>query len=635
MAAREGIRGARTRAVQWQRLDRRWLAPLLAAIIGWWAILALSYAGGYRQQLDVGSQPVPIGGLYQSEHNNQFTYAFTAGRALMRFPWVGRGFFRLDLRIGGPSTPKPVEASLVTADGPTALGPVTQPRDYHLLLPPETDGDPAAALTSTTTQPSGESRRLGAFIDELELQALTPVLPPIDLMWSAPLTVFALWATVLQLDTTNRRKLWLFALGFGVLCLLLIASRGRVIIQSWQLLAGGLVLAGATTASRLDSRRAGSALRAVTPIFVLWHVAVFGAAMVAVRYAATIKPWLDRISYGGGDFSVPRTGSWLWNALVGGWVQWDGYHYQRIVTHGYALHGEWPTIAFFPLYPLLVRLIMPITGSFAVAAVLVSHVALFAALLLLYDLLVCDWSRPVALRTIVLLLLFPMAAYFAAAYTESLALLLLVATIWAARREHWWLAGLCGLLLALTRLPGVLIAPVLAIEYMQRRGWRAIRADALAFTLPPLGLLGFMAYQWRAFGTPFAFMDAQRSWNQYLSPPWLIPQTMIGWLANGISWDLTLPIVQLVCWIIGLALLVLALRRLPLIYGLSALLMLLPAYLSNKSQSLPRYLLLAFPLFVVVALRADRRGVRQVLYLALLPMLLVATMLFVTSFWLS
>src|SRR5438132_729388 len=49
-------------------------------------------------------------------------------------------------------------------------------------------------------------------------------------------------------------------------------------------------------------------------------------------------------------------------------------------------------------------------------------------------------------------------------YTEALFLAFVLGSIMAARREHWWLAGLLGALGWMTRAPGIVLVPTLAVE---------------------------------------------------------------------------------------------------------------------------------------------------------------------------
>jgi uncharacterized membrane protein len=77
------------------------------------------------------------------------------------------------------------------------------------------------------------------------------------------------------------------------------------------------------------------------------------------------------------------------------------------------------------------------------------------------------------------------------------------------------LAALAGA----TRSSGLLLIVPLAYEYLRLHG-RRIRPDVLALALVPAGLLGFMAYTWRALGDPLAFMRAQSHWSRHLDWPW-------------------------------------------------------------------------------------------------------------------
>ena len=324
------------------------------------------------------------------------------------------------------------------------------------------------------------------------------------------------------------------------------------------------------------------------------------------------------------------------NLVIDGLVRHDSWWYVNIVEHGYTMGdiktGAQGTVTFFPLYPLLSRwLSLATTISVELAAVLIAQVAFFGALLVLYDLVSRDFGTTVAYRTLILLIVCPTSFFFAAAYTESITLLLLVAAVWAIRRGRWWLAGGLGFLLTLARLPGVLIAPILVLAYLHSLGWRwrAIRAPIVAAALPPLALALFMAFQWQRFGTPFAFMIAQQSWDNRLSPPWVLPQALYEHIFVYDNWPLAT--VQALFWIVFLVLTIGALLRLPWLYSLTLLFFLLPPYLSSWPWSVSRHVLLGFPAFIVLAQWTGRVWVRQLLVIAMIGLLALLTALFVNG----
>ena len=150
------------------------------------------------------------------------------------------------------------------------------------------------------------------------------------------------------------------------------------------------------------------------------------------------------------------------NPLLAVWGRWDAEHYLRIAGQGY--FGTEP--AFFPLYPLLIRIVSGFTGSLLVAGLIVSNAASFLALLYLYKLVEHEYNRHVAQRATFFVSIFPTAIFFSAVYSESLFLFLTVASFYYVRERRWLMAGVFGFFAALTRSEGVLLAAPLFIEWV-------------------------------------------------------------------------------------------------------------------------------------------------------------------------
>jgi hypothetical protein len=162
---------------------------------------------------------------------------------------------------------------------------------------------------------------------------------------------------------------------------------------------------------------------------------------------------------------------------------WDGQWYSQIAHQGYPTElpredGEvqqnaW---AYYPLYPGVVRLLMALFRlPFEVAATTVSLVAGAAAMVLLYRLVERVGGRFNATTTVTAVCLFPAAPVFQAAYTESLALLLLVLCLTLLRdRRFGWLA-VATTFLAFTRPVVLPLAVVIAVHGFLR--WRGRREE--------------------------------------------------------------------------------------------------------------------------------------------------------------
>ena len=208
-------------------------------------------------------------------------------------------------------------------------------------------------------------------------------------------------------------------------------------------------------------------------------------------------------------------GRWL-NA----WADWDGQWYVRIAREGYRARVS---AAFFPLYPLLLRVLSPLVAhSYVVVGVALSLACYVAAMVVLYRLVTIDYGDRVASWTVVFASVFPTSFFFQAVYTESIFLLTTVTCLYFARRERWLLAGLAGFLAALTRNTGILVLLPMALFYLSARGWRLRQLDRrLAFfALVPAGLALWMVYLLAKFGDPLAFSRAQDYWHRHLSTPW-------------------------------------------------------------------------------------------------------------------
>lgn len=95
------------------------------------------------------------------------------------------------------------------------------------------------------------------------------------------------------------------------------------------------------------------------------------------------------------------------------------------------------TAVFFPLYPFLLRACGDTEFTRALAGVIISNVSFLLALYFLYRLTRLDFPEDTAWSTVWIVAFFPTAAFFGAVYTESLFLLLLLLTFYAARRQNW------------------------------------------------------------------------------------------------------------------------------------------------------------------------------------------------------
>jgi hypothetical protein len=353
------------------------------------------------------------------------------------------------------------------------------------------------------------------------------------------------------------------------------------------------------------------------------------------------------------------------NLLAAPFARWDSTWYLEIAHSGYS--PDRLRTAFFPVYPLAIRIVGAITGSPLIAGVLISLACFLVALVLLHQLAELEIGPERARLTVLLIAFCPVAYYFSAVYTESMFLALSVGAFLAARTERWALAGVLGFVAAAARNSGaVLVVPLLLMYLYGPRGASAvptvrtalrrstgrvggrvwlrvrprypIKPDILYIALVPLGLLAFVAFLGITTGDGLAPFHVQSSWYHHFAGPF-------GGVWDGLvaAWDGVRQLlhgppppvyfakaggdplqvggqnVMLLGFLIaGAWLCWLALRRLPIAYGAYALLALaLPLSEPVTPQpldSLPRYEVVLFPLFMAAAtVVAKRRNAERVL----------------------
>jgi Gpi18-like mannosyltransferase len=341
------------------------------------------------------------------------------------------------------------------------------------------------------------------------------------------------------------------------------------------------------------SLRAG--FRYCLTVFVSVRLGLFVLGLIAVA----LVPPLDPVSVPGWPaHPIPDPG---WHNLFTVWERFDALWFLRIAAEGYrATDGS---AAFFPLYPLVTRIVSTLIGGhpFA-AALLVSNASFLGALVVLYALTRAELSDEAAKTTVLVLALFPTALFFFAPYSESLFLLLAVTAMWAARRDRWVLAAAAGAGAALTRNVGVVVAVALAAEALQRRhdGKPGLVPGLLAAAGAAAGTLLYLGY-WAVRGDALAPLNQQANWERVFSWPWITlwEGTKIAFRyvgnTNGGYW--------LIDWLIVVPMLVAAgyalvrYRWIYKAYVLGGLLVPLSFVFEGRPlMSMPRFLLPLFPL---------------------------------------
>jgi hypothetical protein len=320
--------------------------------------------------------------------------------------------------------------------------------------------------------------------------------------------------------------------------------------------------------------------------------------------------------------------------LLAVWGRWDAVHYLSIAAQGY--QGTEP--AFFPLYPLLIRIVGHFTGNELIAGLLVSNACFFFALLYLYKLLEHEYDRVVARRAIFYISIFPTAIYFSAVYTESLFLFLTVASFYYMRSQRWLIAGIIGFFAALTRAEGVLLLVPFAIEWLTRyraTPSRGVR-DAAYGLLIPLGLGVYMAYLWVLRGDALYFSHVQKHWGRETSWPWVSVVNSFERMTHAVAGQtVATQALELSFTALMIVVLLAGWHRLRLSYTAYMALSILAPMCTASLMSMPRFALVLFPMFAILARWGDRPWANTLIVAFSLPLLGLFTVLFANWYWVA
>lgn len=345
----------------------------------------------------------------------------------------------------------------------------------------------------------------------------------------------------------------------------------------------------------------------------VWAILYQGLLTVVGRlFELSMSPW--------GDFPFLAD-------LFGHTSRWDSFWYEMIVRDGYAADPS--TVAFYPLFPLLVWLLDHVffgVLSLPALGILVNTIALAAALRAL-SALVAEIAPGRANEKLAALLLLssPVAFTFHAFYTEAIFIAL---SLWAyrfARQQLWWAMGLTLAFTTSARLTGILVVGLCGLEFLRAKGWRPRRfiTPQLAwFLLAPLGLVAYGVHCWYVYGNPLAMIDNVRAsthWTYHVldlnifatlaREAGIVLNAFLGTsgtMTNAIIFYDLLPLLSLsVLLVASIGVLVLRGRDgIPLAgFGLVAIVML---SLNSNLRSVHRYVMVVFVLYLAAIMLVDR-----------------------------
>lgn len=327
------------------------------------------------------------------------------------------------------------------------------------------------------------------------------------------------------------------------------------------------------------------------------------------------------------------------------WANFDGVYYLTIAQVGYGNNYQ----AFFPLFPLLIGATsIFFGGNYVASSLFVVYTSLIIVLILLWKLVFLDYDFSVAKWSLLFFLFFPTSFFFGGVYTESLFLALVLGSFYAARKQKWFLAGLLGSLASMTRVVGVVMLPALFWEWWEqnkhrlRFGKLKLKVNDKSFfwlLLIPAGLFSYMFYQYIRFHDALAFVHIQPGFgaNRTGGEIILLPQVFFRYLKifATVSWstyDVRIALLEVISFFFAIALLFFAWRKVRSSYILFSLFAVIVPTLTGTLSSMPRYILVVFPLFIMLALIKSAKVKIALLCVSISCMIILAS-LFLRGYW--
>jgi hypothetical protein len=380
-------------------------------------------------------------------------------------------------------------------------------------------------------------------------------------------------------------------------------------------------------------QRPADTAEAITDVTRMLPFVVLATVLVAFIGSAILPPARPP------SFAAPGPWPYLGQILAA----WDSGWYWDIAVRGYYYYPDRPSsLAFFPLYPMLMRAAAwPFGGGPSAtfwAGIVVSWLSLFGGLVLLHRYTVAlTGDRNVAGRTVLILLVFPFSFYFLRIYTESLFLLLTIGAFYAAHRQAWWLAGVAGALAALTRPNGILIVLPLAIMAIGGAGSLRVVIERWAKLTPiPLALGAFCVFSYSLAEDPLAWLNAQQHWNYAIDrlPHRHLLRTFSAIEEHGLSAELRrsanapVEFLYTVVTMIFLATVPFIWRRLGAASAVYVAVSLLIPMSGTTFEGMGRYASVLFPAFIIAG-TIRSRGLFESLVVLSCVLLALCTILFV------
>ncbi len=376
-----------------------------------------------------------------------------------------------------------------------------------------------------------------------------------------------------------------------------------------------------------------NSVKPVILLFLFWRIALF-----VVGYL--------------GYFSLPNYPETLFydnlHPVFSMWMPFDAGWYVRIAEEGYGFSTQAP--AFFPLFPLVIsafkKILFFVDIDTRIIAFFVANLFTLGTCIFLYKLVIEQVKdKDIAYRSVKYLLLFPMGLFLATSYTEPAFLFFATSSFYYLARKKNVFAVVLASLAAVTRSVGVVMfVPIIfvLIKNLVKNKKYTLRTIAhivlslLIITMP----LAYMFYLYTTQGDFLAFFHAQDSggWGKTLGFGAI--NELFSHIKTLFSFHFFLPdghyiytFMRAGLLLIFLAITLIGVKKIPVRYTIYSVLVLIFPLAGGNLLSMNRFVMLAFPVFILLALSTKNKYIDDVISITMAVLLGLFTVMFVNGYW--
>lgn len=340
-------------------------------------------------------------------------------------------------------------------------------------------------------------------------------------------------------------------------------------------------------------------MKKIVILFTMWILLLNGLNKVSFQFLT------DYTSY-----ELPKNYSVEARFWIVPWLNFDGRNYLKIATDGYdSSQKKFNIRVFFPFYPLLIRILsFNLLFSPIVIGLLISLFSILTSIFIFNRLMILEKIREINRSKILLLFfLFPTSFFYLSYYTESLLLLLTLLTFFFLKERKFMLASISAALASGTKVLGLALFPVILWEAYQ--SYKSTKRVPISILIAPLGFILYSLYNYFLTGNLFLALQGHGDWGRHigvLSPINAFSESF--WkvlygsdLSRHNIFIRSIEALEFFSAVFLIFMLIVSYKRLKLSYWLYLLFSTMIVFFSGSIGSLPRHLILLFPIHIVLA----------------------------------